>query len=62
MNEHLKLSRPEWTVIVELLQREHDDLPVEIHHCSVASYREELQRRQAVVQGLLDRMQVALEV
>jgi hypothetical protein len=62
MNEHLKLSRAEWVLVVELLQREHDDLPVEIHHCRVSSYREELHRRQELVQGLLDRMQVAVEV
>jgi len=62
MNEQLKLSRAEWSLIVELLQREHDDLPVEIRHCRVASYREELHHRQELVRGLLDRMQVAVEV
>ncbi len=62
MTEQLKLSSAEWELIVELLQREHDDLPVEIHHCRVASYREELRRRQALVQALLDRMQVVVEV
>jgi hypothetical protein len=62
MSEQLKLSRAEWGLIVELLQREHDDLPVEIHHCRVAAYREDLVRRQAMVQGLLDRMQVAVGV
>jgi hypothetical protein len=61
MNEHQKLSREEWALIVELLQREHDDLPVEIHHCRVRSYREELRHRLEIVQGLLDRMQVAVE-
>jgi hypothetical protein len=62
MTEQLNLSPAEWELIVELLQREHDDLPVEIHHCRVASYREELRRRQALVQALLDRMQVVVEV
>ena len=42
--------------------REHDDLPVEIHHCRVAAYGEELHRRQALVRALLDRMQVVVEV
>ena len=61
MDEQLHLSRAEWDLIVELLQREHNDLPVEIHHCQVASYREELHRRQELVQRLLDRMAVAVE-
>jgi hypothetical protein len=62
MTEHLKLSRAEWELIVELLQREHDDLPVEIHHSRVAAYRDDLRRRQSMVQELLERMQVAVEV
>jgi hypothetical protein len=62
MTEQLKLSPAEWELLVELLQREHNDLPVEIHHCRVAAYREELHRRQALVQALLDRMQVVVEV
>jgi hypothetical protein len=62
MNELLNLSPAEWELIVELLQCEHDELPVEIHHCRVAAYREELRRRQAMVKELLDRMQVAVEV
>lgn len=61
MNECLKLSQAEWALIVDLLQEERDELPVEIHHCRVASYREELQRRQELVHRLLDRMRVAVE-
>ena len=62
MNEQLKLSSAERELIVELLQREHDDLPVEIHHSQVAAYREDLHRRQALVKGLLERMQAPVEV
>jgi hypothetical protein len=62
MIEQLKFSPAERELLVELLQREHDDLPVEIHHCRVAAYREDLRRRQAMVQDLLDRMQVVVEV
>jgi hypothetical protein len=62
MDKTLNLSPDQWELIVELLQREHDDLPVEIHHSRVAGYREELRQRQAVVQQLLDRMQVTVEV
>ena len=61
MDEQLKLSRAEWELLVELLEREHNDLPVEIHHSQVAAYREDLRRRQAMVQGLLDRMQMTVE-
>jgi hypothetical protein len=62
MNEHLKLSRVEWELIVELLQREHGRLPIEIHHCRVRRYREGLRRRLELVEGLQDRVQVAVEV
>ena len=61
MNEQLKLSRAEWALVVELLQREHDDLPVEIHHCRVAAYREDSAAGKRWCKGLLDRMQVAIE-
>ena len=57
MNEHLEMSREEWELVVELLENEHDDLPVEIHHCRVNAYRDELRRKQLLVQGLWDRMQ-----
>jgi hypothetical protein len=62
MNEQLNLSRAERELIVELLQHEHDDLPTEIHHSSVAAYREDLRRRQTMVKELLDRMQAPVEV
>jgi hypothetical protein len=42
MNEQPNLSEAEWALMVELLQREHHELPAEIHHCRVAGYREEL--------------------
>jgi hypothetical protein len=61
MNEHLELSRAEWELIVELLQREHGRLPIEIHHCRVRRYREGLRRRLELVEGLQDRMQPAVE-
>lgn len=62
MNEPLILSPAERELIVQLLQQEHDDLPVEIHHCRVAAYRDELHRRQTMVQALLDRIQAPVEV
>jgi hypothetical protein len=62
MNEPLKLSPSEAELLIELLQREHDELPVEIHHCRVTSYRDELRRRQDLVAGLLHRMQEPVAV
>ena len=62
MNEQVILSTAERELIVELLQREHDDLPVEIHHSRVAAYREALHSRQALVQELLKRLEVPIEV
>ena len=57
MNEQIKLSDAEWALVIELLQREHHDLPTEIHHCRVASYREELKHRHEMVRSLLERLQ-----
>jgi hypothetical protein len=57
MDGQPRFSDEELTLVVELLQREHDDLPTEIHHCRVASYRDELRHRQQIVKDLLHRLQ-----
>ena len=57
MNEQPKLSDAEWALVIELLQREHHDLPTEIHHCRVSSYRDELKHRHEIVRSLLERLQ-----
>ncbi len=62
MNEPFYFSPPERELIVELLQHEYDELPVEIHHSRVAAYRDALRSRQAVVHELLERMRIAVEV
>ncbi len=51
-----KLSDEEWDLIVELLECERNELPVEIHHCRNATVREDLQQRADVVRRLLDRV------
>jgi hypothetical protein len=56
MNEQPKLSEAEWALMIDLLQEEHDELPTEIHHCEVASYREELEDRHEMVKNLLGRL------
>lgn len=57
MSEQPKLSEAELTLVIELLQREHHDLPTEIHHCRVTSYRDELKHRHEIVRSLLERLQ-----
>jgi len=56
MNEQPKLSDAEWALVIELLQREQHDLPTEIHHTRVASYRDELRHRYEMVRNLLGRL------
>jgi hypothetical protein len=58
MTDQPCLTDDEWTLVIDLLQREHDELPVEIHHCRVANYREDLQHRLAMVQELLNRLRI----
>ena len=57
MNEQPKFSEAELALVIELLQCEHHELPDEIHHCRVASYRDELKRRHEMVKNLLERLQ-----
>ena len=58
MTDSPRLTEEEWTLVIDLLQREHDELPVEIHHCRVASFREDLHRRMTMIQDLLNRLRV----
>ena len=56
MFDEPKLSEAEWDLIVELLERERSELPVEIHHTRSSSVRSELHERAEMVHGLLDRL------
>ncbi len=56
MTDQPELSEAEWALMLELLQRERSELPVEIRHTRTSSLREELHRRQEMVQGLLQRL------
>ncbi len=62
MHEEPKLSEAEWDLIVELLERERSDLPVEIHHTRSAGVRTELQQRADMVRGLLGRLRMPTAV
>jgi len=59
MHDQPMLSDAEWALVTELLLMERDDLPVEIRHCRSASMREELHRRQELVEGLLHQLQAS---
>jgi len=50
------LSKPEWQLIGELLERERVELPAEIHHHRSNSYREELHSRQEMLGRLLSKV------
>ncbi len=53
MHDQPQLNEAEWALIGELLQREHNELPTEIHHTRTRSLRHELQQRRTMVDELL---------
>lgn len=56
MNEQPQLSDSEWALVIELLEREQHDLPAEIRHTRVTSFRDELRQRSSMVNDLLQRL------
>jgi hypothetical protein len=62
MDDQPKLSEAEWDLVVELLERERAELPVEIRHTRTASVRDELHRREDMVSDLLTRLRKPAEV
>ena len=56
MLRELSWSDQDWDLIVELLQREMNELPSEIHHTSTSEYREALRERRAQITRILDRL------
>jgi hypothetical protein len=56
MEHQPKLSDAEWALVVELLQRELEELPAEIRHTRTASYRDDLHQRRQMIVRLLDRL------
>jgi hypothetical protein len=56
MSDQPELSREEWTILVELLERERADLHPEIRHTRTSSLRDELHRRLELVEALLKRL------
>ena len=56
MTDQPELAEAEWDLVVELLERERAELPVEIRHTRTASVRDELHRREDMVRDLLARL------
>lgn len=59
MEMELKLSESERVLVTELLQREVEELHVEIHHSKAQTVREELRHRREVAREVLERLQPA---
>ena len=62
MHDEPRLSAAEWDFVVELLERERNELPVEIHHTRNSSVHEELQHRAEMVRDLLGRLRTPVTV
>lgn len=52
-----EITRQEWEVILELLKAEREELPVEIHHTDNREVLAHLKNRQALVDGLIEKVQ-----
>lgn len=50
------LTDEEWALLIELLERERNDLPAEIHHTRTSSLRDQLRERLDLINQLLDRL------
>jgi hypothetical protein len=55
-SSQLALSTEEREILVELLDRERTNLPVEIRHTRTAKFRDYLKRRLEVVETLFNRL------
>jgi len=62
MNSQLSLSQDEWELLLELLERERAELPVEIRHTRHCEVRDQLHYREHLVDELLDRMRTPARI
>lgn len=60
MREHPVLSEREWELVLELLERERFQLPIEIHHTRTRTMRDELRARLSIIEDLVLRVSHAL--
>ncbi len=56
MYDEPMFSEGQWELMLQLLEREQDELPVEIHHTNRSSVREELQQRAEMVREMVSRI------
>jgi hypothetical protein len=56
MFDEPKLTEAEWALIIELLESERAQLPVEVHHTRNSAVRAELLQRAELVRTLLERL------
>lgn len=56
MQQQPSLTGKEWGLVVELLEQESNQLPVEIHHTEAPKMRDELHERASLVRDLLERL------
>ena len=62
MTEQFPMNEAERNLFSELLQRELDELPVEIHHTRSSQMRDDLSRRREMVRELLTRLRSVVVV
>jgi hypothetical protein len=53
---HPVLEKRDWDLVVQLLERECRDLPLEIHHTATKEFRQLLRDRLKQAEALLDRI------
>ncbi|MEN6451622.1 MAG: hypothetical protein ABFC96_14110 [Thermoguttaceae bacterium] len=58
MYDEPRLTDQERDLVIELLEREQGELPVEIHHTRNSGVRAELHRRESLVRELLERLRM----
>lgn len=60
MHDQPILSEAEWALVMELLEQELHELPVEIRHTRSMTYHDDLHRRREMVQELVERLRSVL--
>lgn len=55
---HPVLDKAEWDLVMEFLERERREIPVEIHHTATREFRQQLRDRLKAVDALLERLRV----
>ena len=61
MSDQPEVSKDEWAILLELLERERAELHPEIRHTRTSSLRDELHRRLEIVEALLERLRPLAE-